>query len=202
MRHGKASAAIALALLWALLAPAAPTGATPPAALKARPRVLVIGDSLAVGTKPYLPRELHNWHVRQSTRLSRNVPQGVAILRRVKRPADVIVISLGTNDDPHLVSRFRDGVRSILNLAGEKRCVVWPNIVRPPVGGASYAAFNRILTHLDHRPNLRVLDWVDMVRHNHQWLGEDGVHVTATGYMARARAIAREVRACGRAQSG
>jgi lysophospholipase L1-like esterase len=35
-----------------------------------------------------------------------------------------------------------------------------------------------------------------MVRESPHWLGEDGVHVTAEGYQARARAIARAVRRC------
>jgi hypothetical protein len=34
-------------------------------------RLLVNGDSLAVGTAPYLPRELARWRVTQSTSISR-----------------------------------------------------------------------------------------------------------------------------------
>jgi len=34
--------------------------------------------------------------------------------------------------------------------------------------------------------------------HNRSWIGEDGVHPDATGYMARARAIAKQVKRCRR----
>jgi lysophospholipase L1-like esterase len=37
-----------------------------------------------------------------------------------------------------------------------------------------------------------------MVAHNRGWIGGDGVHPDATGYMARARAIAHQVRHCRR----
>jgi lysophospholipase L1-like esterase len=37
---------------------------------------------------------------------------------------------------------------------------------------------------------------VRMVRRHPKWLAEDGVHVSATGYAARARAVARAVRRC------
>ncbi len=196
---GKRAAVLAGALLLAVLpAPAAaPAGdSEDPVRLEGRPRVLVIGESLAVGTRPHLRRELHGWRVQHSVRISRNVPQGVEVLRRVRRPPGVVVMSVGTNDDPHLVTRFRQGVRQTLRIAGPKRCVVWPNIFRPPVGGAGYRPFNRILAGLDRRRNLRVVNWVRMVRRNRHWLGEDNVHVTPTGYSARARAIARAVRAC------
>jgi lysophospholipase L1-like esterase len=169
-------------------------------ALKGKPRVLMIGDSLSEGTKPYLPRYLGGWRVRQSFERSRTVPDGARILARAKRPAGVIIISLGTNDHPGLVSEFRRGLRRIMRIAGRKRCVVWPNIVRPPVDGTGYGGINRVLAREDRRRNLRVVDWVRMVRRNRHWLagGGDGVHVTADGYAARARAIAEAVRACGR----
>jgi lysophospholipase L1-like esterase len=36
-----------------------------------------------------------------------------------------------------------------------------------------------------------------MVRRHRSWLADDGVHVSAEGYAARARAVARLVRRCG-----
>ena len=183
-----------------LTATAGGAAAEDPVELKGRPRVLMIGDSLAEGTRPYLPRYLRGWRVAQSFERSRTVPDGARILARARRPAGVIVISLGTNDHPGLVSAFRSGLRRIMRIAGPKRCVVWPNIVRPPVDGSGYAGINRVLAREDGRRNLRVVNWVRMVRRNRHWLGGggDGVHVSASGYSARARAIARAVRVCGR----
>jgi lysophospholipase L1-like esterase len=85
----------------------------------------------------------------------------------------------------------------VMDAAGPRRCVVWANIVRPPVAGTSYAGYNRALAEESRsREKLHLVDWVRMVRGNPHWLAEDGVHVTAEGYQARARAIARAVRRC------
>ena len=109
----------------------------------------------------------------------------------------VIHVSLGTNDDPRSVSAFRSAIREVMAVAGPRRCVVWANIVRPPVAGASYAGYNRALAQESRpRKNLRVVNWARMVRENSYWLAGDGVHVSAEGYRARAKAVARAVRRC------
>lgn len=162
--------------------------------------VLVLGDSLGVGTRPYLPRYLRGWRVRSSVSISKHAPEGASELaRRHRGLPPVVVASLGTNDDPHAVSSFEAAVRKSLRSAGKHGCIVWPNIVRPAVGGATYAGYNKILARLAAKhDNLRIVDWAAMVAHNRTWIGDDGVHPDATGYMARARAIARQVRRCRR----
>jgi hypothetical protein len=50
--------------------------AAPASADAASRRLLVNGDSLAVGTKPYIPRELKGWKVKQSTAVSRHAYEG------------------------------------------------------------------------------------------------------------------------------
>lgn len=172
-----------------------------PQATDSRPlakRVFVNGDSLAVGTQPYLPGLLRGWSVRQSVAISRHAPEGPAILAALGRGLPrVVVMSLGTNDDPRHVSAFRAAIRSTMNVVGRRRCVVWINIVRPPVAGASYAGYNRALAQESRpRENLRVVNWVKMVSENPGWIGGDGVHPNGTGYQARARAIARSVKRC------
>ena len=161
-------------------------------------RLLVNGDSLAVGTQPYLPRALRRWRVTQSVSISRHAPEGASVLRAYGRGLPrVIHMSLGTNDDPRTISSFRSSVRAVMNVAGPRRCVVWANIVRPPVAGASYAAYNRVLAQESRRrDNLRVVNWARLVRQNRHWLAGDGVHVNATGYQVRARRVAKSVRRC------
>jgi len=161
-------------------------------------RLLVNGDSLAVGTKPYLPQELRRWKVTQSASVSRHAFEGAGVLRAYGSALPrVIHVSLGTNDDPNQADAFRAAVREVMEVAGPRRCVVWTNIVRPPVGGASYAGYNRALA-AESRPreNLRVVNWARMVHASPQWLASDGVHVNAEGYAARAKAIAASVRRC------
>jgi hypothetical protein len=178
------------------VATARPAG--PPSHLAVGKRAFVVGDSLAVGTQPYLGRDLHGWRVRTSATISKNAVGGAQELAHRHLPP-VVVASLGTNDDPHAVSSFEHAVRTALGAVGKHGCLVWPNIVRPPVGGATYAAYNQVLNRLaSKRDNLRVVDWAAMAAHNRGWFGEDGVHPNATGYMARARAIASQVRRCRR----
>jgi GDSL-like Lipase/Acylhydrolase family len=183
----------ALAIVLVLLL-AAPASAEAPSR-----RLLVNGDSLAVGTKPYIPRELKGWKVSQSTAVSRHAYEGADVMRSYgRRLPRVIHVSLGTNDDPSQVEGFRASVDEVMEVAGERRCVVWTNIVRPPYEGTSYAGYNRALAQeAGERDNLRIVNWARMVRKHPEWLAEDGVHVSAAGYRARARAVARRVRLCG-----
>jgi len=160
--------------------------------------LLVNGDSLAEGTRPYIPQELPDWQVRQSTKVSRHASEGADVMRRYgRRLPRVIHVSLGTNDDPSQTGAFRAAVGEVMDVAGGRRCVVWANIVRPPYGGVSYRGYNRVLRReSERRDNPRVLNWVRMVREHPEWLSADGVHVSAAGYEARAAAVARSVRRC------
>jgi hypothetical protein len=180
----------ALALAALLCAPASADAASR--------RLLVNGDSLAVGTKRYIPPALEGWKVRQSTEVSRHAYEGADILRSYgRRLPRVIHVSLGTNDDPSQVAGFRSAIEDVMRVAGERRCVVWANIVRPPYEGTSYDGYNRALRRESRaRDNLRVVNWARMVEKHPEWLAEDGVHVSADGYRARARAVARQVERC------
>jgi hypothetical protein len=184
----------------ALLLPAGGASAQIDADSSRTRNLLVNGDSLAVGTAPYLPRALRRWRVTQSTAISRHAFEGPSVMRAYGRNLPrVIHVSLGTNDDPRNLSGFRAAIREVMAVAGPRRCVVWANIVRPPVAGASYAGYNRVLAEESKpRRNLRVVDWARMVRDNPGWLAGDGVHVTATGYQYRASRVAESVRRCHR----
>jgi lysophospholipase L1-like esterase len=183
-----------LALAGAALAVAAAA----PAAQAAGGRLFVVGDSLAEGTRPYIPKELPDWRVRQSTKVSRHASDGGDVLRRYGSSlARVVHVSLGTNDDPRQTAAFRAAVTDVMDVAGSDRCVVWANILRPAYRGVSYRGYNRVLADEDERrDNLLVLNWVRMVRRHPDWLARDGVHVSAAGYAARAAAVARLVRRC------
>jgi hypothetical protein len=181
-----------LALLLLLLAGAA--SAAPRA-----PGAYVVGDSLAYGTVPYLRQLLPGWRLTQTVSIGLHTAQGADLVRaRSRNLPDVVVVSLGTNDDPRLVSRFGEEVRAVVDAAGPSRCVVWPTIVRPPAVGASYNGYNVTLRRVAAgHDNLLVVDWVGMVGRHPEWLGRDGIHVKPAGYRARAAAIARAAEGCG-----
>ena len=161
--------------------------------------MLDVGDSLSVGTAPYLHTLLLGYRITRVQNVGLHVDEVVQIVaaRAPAALAHVLVVSAGTNDDPRLVGRFSQDVERVVSAAGADRCIVWSNIVRPPAVGASYMGYNRVLRRVAARhARFRVVDWASLVRKNPGWLGADGVHVTPAGYRARAAAIADTVRHC------
>jgi lysophospholipase L1-like esterase len=196
----RSAALVLLASLTAgALAPATAAPATKRHRAPHRARTLLVdGDSLAVGTEPFLPGLLRGWRIHQSASISRHAPEGVSLLHAYGRGLPrVVVLSLGTNDDPRATGAFRRQIRRALHIIGRHRCLVWANVVRPPYAGASYRGYNiAIGEEARAHVNMLAFDWHRMARHHPYWFGPDGVHPTATGYRVRARAIARLVRNC------
>lgn len=157
--------------------------------------MLDLGDSLSIGTDPYLRPRLRGYQIQRLYDIGLHAQDVAAIVGQVGASLpSVLVISAGTNDDPRMVSAFARSISGVVRSAGPTRCVVWPTISRPPAVGASYDRLNRALTRAAARhENLILVDWADMVRRHRAWLSRDGVHVSVTGYRARASAIADAV---------
>jgi hypothetical protein len=184
----------------ALVAALAALGASAADAAESRRSVLDLGDSLSVGTAPYLRRQLPGYRIERFHDVGLHADDAVDLVRAVGGDLPrVLVVSAGTTDDPRIVSAFSRAVSGVVAAAGRERCVVWPTIARPPAAGSTYAGLNRALVRAGRRhANLVLVDWVGMVRRHPGWLSKDGVHVSAAGYRARARAIAVAVkRRCG-----
>jgi lysophospholipase L1-like esterase len=170
---------------------------TSPGASAPTPRtVLDLGDSLSVGTDPYLRRQLRGYRIDRLYDVGLHASDAATVVEKARRSLpSVLVVSAGTNDDPRMVSAFWQSVSEVVRTAGRQRCVVWPTIARPPAAGASYDGMNRALTQMAARhSNLVLVDWRMMVRRNPRWLSRDRVHVSVAGYQARAAAIAAAVK--------
>ncbi len=132
--------------------------------------------------------------------VSRHASEGVSSIEARAREGlleRVVVVDLGTNDDPSAVTRFSSYVKTVLRVAGPNRCVVWSTINRPPYDGISYDGYNAVLRGLDIRyRNLHVFNWAALAAAHRSWFGSDGVHPNAAGYKARAAGIARIVKTC------
>jgi lysophospholipase L1-like esterase len=168
----------------------------PTTAAPDQPRTMLdLGDSLSVGTDPYLRSKLRGYRIERLYDVGLHASEAATIVARVgPRLPQVVVVSAGTNDDPRMVSAFARSVTAVLRSAGPARCVVWSTISRPPAVGRSYAGLNRALTQAATRNERLVLvDWAGMVRRHPGWLSDDGVHVSAAGYKARAASIATAV---------
>jgi hypothetical protein len=172
---------------------------TPP-----RPHKLVlVGDSLAVGVRTLLPAALPDWKVEVLGQVGRSLAEGMRVLEGLglasqehdARP--VVAVSLFTNDDPTHIDALRAAVRRSLDLAGARGCAIWATIAAPPVNGVSYRAANAALERLaDADPRLRIVPWADQAAANPDLLGSDRVHPTPAGYELRARLYAEAARAC------
>ncbi len=160
----------------------------------------VDGDSLSVGTGWYLSTFLPGWTLRGTVAVSRHAYQGASSVEQRAREGlleRVVVVDLGTNDDPSAVSTFRGYVLGVLRAAGPSRCVIWSTINRPPYNGISYDGYNGVLRSLDARyRNLHVFDWERLAHTHPQWFGSDGVHPTMAGYRARAAGLAWIIKRC------
>jgi hypothetical protein len=158
--------------------------------------VLVIGDSLEVGTGPYLRQELAGTPVTIDARTSRPSPEGVSVLRDRLSPSHrIVVFDIGVNDDPSQPQRLAADLDTVRGIVGE-RCLVVATVTRPPLNGVSVAGLNRaIRDFVAATPTARLADW-----HAHTasdpGLLRDGTHPNPAGYALRARVIASAVEDC------
>jgi lysophospholipase L1-like esterase len=155
----------------------------------------LVGDSLNIGVERYLPGALPHWRIVANDRVGRVTSEGVAELRAGRPPlSPYVVVSLGTNDPPTAVDRFRTDVGSALRLIGPKRCVIWATIWRD---GAPNEKFNAVLREAaEANPRVRLVAWAEMVDLHHEWLAADGIHGNEAGYRERARAVAEAAHSC------
>jgi lysophospholipase L1-like esterase len=175
------TAALVIAVL-ALAAPAAQAAMPSP--------VLVVGDSLAVGMKPYLGQLLGASEVVWDARSGRTTPEGLVRLRARLREVtpQTVVISLGTNDGPD-PARFADRIHRALAVIPASACVVWTDINRPPRKGR-YHALNRVLElAATQDPRMVLVHWDRAVLRRSVSL-PDGLHPDAAGFAFRSRMVA------------
>jgi hypothetical protein len=164
-------------------------------------RLVMVGDSLAVGVRTLLPALLPGWQVEVLGRTSRPLAEGMRVLSSLDlaggttRP--VLAMSLFTNDDPTNTSGLQAAVSRTLQVVGPRGCVIWATIVRPPVNGVSYQAANALLERLAASDrHLVLVPWAQQVAANPSLVGADGVHPTPAGYQLRARLYAQAAQSC------
>ena len=152
--------------------------------------VLVIGDSLAVATLPYLGPLLGERNVVAAVRNGITTPQGMRLLRMNLRTVTpkIVVFGLGTNDGSS-AKRFANRLRRTMKLLPADACAVWSTIIRPRRKGA-YRGLNRVLHQAKRRdPRIVVVDWEHAVTGGAVHL-PDGLHADEDGYRRRSEMIA------------
>jgi hypothetical protein len=163
--------------------------------------VLVVGDSLEVGTEPYLRQELSGVQLDVDAKTSRPSSDGLTVLRSALGPQhEVVVFDLGTNDDPANPDALAANLEAAAEIAGG-RCLVFATINRPPLAGVSDDGLNQAVERVAAATGARVADWRSAAQEPGV-LQPDGVHATASGYGVRAKIVADAIRSCGSGGGG
>jgi hypothetical protein len=158
-------------------------------------RIVVVGDSLMVGTQTNLAKlaARHGFTLETSAVPGREVPGSLDDLARLSPGADVVVIGLGTNDASRLgpdAEAAAERVALVLDAVPGDTPIRWIDVYREPgtPAGDAAAAFNEALAEAAAAdPRLEVLDWAAYVEANPQVMAPDGIHLTEVGYVERSR---------------
>ena len=179
---------IALAALAAL----ATTGALAPAAGAA---VLIVGDSLAVGTEGALRAALPEAEIQSDSLNGRSSLEGVSMLNELLAPEhDTVVFDLGTNDGNAAVGVTAGSLVAARQLAGD-RCLVVATLNRPPLAGIPIDDQNSMIRRFAATtPNVALVDWNDAAAATPGALRPDGVHAAPAGYALRGLLFADAIR--------
>jgi hypothetical protein len=159
--------------------------------------VLYVGDSLGVGTSPYLRSALDGERLDVDAEIGRPSAPGVNILQGLIGPQyDVVVFDLGTNDDPAAPGALAADLARARQIAGD-RCLVVATLNRPPLNGVPVDGLNKAVESFAARdPNVSLVDWHAAAAADPGLL-TDGIHPDADGYSLRARLFADAIDSCG-----
>ena len=155
----------------------------------------LVGDSLNVGTDPWLREELPRWDIDSQDRVGRTTTEGIEVLRdRGGALAPVVVVSLGTNDPDGTEAEFRQLVDEAVE---DRRARPVPRLGDRRSRGEERSGFNEVLRDAaSAHGNVRLVEWASLVAESPGLLEFDLVHGTPDGYARRAAETARIVRTC------
>jgi hypothetical protein len=158
--------------------------------------VLYVGDSLGVGTSPYLRERLDGTALSVDAEIGRPSGVGADVLRAEIAPEhEAVIFDLGTNDDPADPGALAADLAEAREIAGD-RCLIVATLNRPPLNGVPVDGLNRAVTSFASRaPNVELVDWHAAVADDPGML-IDGVHADAEGYALRASLFADALGSC------
>lgn len=177
-------ASIWVALVFVLCAPAAPRAAAVTHEPD-RPRLLVIGDSIILGTNGNITADLPDWDVVFDAAVSRSTAEGLDVLATHGTNFSVVVVALGANDGAS-PGVFAPRVAALLDALAPLPHVVWLTIheARPYYMQANAIIRDQVARH----PNAIVGDWNAAIRPGD--VGADGLHLTGQGSAGMAAWVA------------
>jgi len=180
----------------ALLLATVAVAVAPPRA-EAAPQVLVVGDSLADLTAPYLGPYLPGVGLTVNAVGGYNTFQVFDLFRESYEPSmDVVVYDGGTNDNPSYPEILAGNLAKVAEIVGD-RCLVVPTIHGLHPGGVDDTGKNRVVTEFAASwPGTQVPDWAGAVAAHPELMQADNLHPIEAGADYRAQLIAQGVEGC------
>ncbi len=149
--------------------------------------VFLLGDSVMLGSKAAMEKQLGDWDLTFDAAVNRSTIAGaqIATARRAEIH-DIIVIQLGTNDGGNPTS-YASRVDAVMKALNDVPYVVWLTIheARP-----YYKSDNDVLRQkATQYPNMRIADWNAVANATAGSMVGDGLHLTNTGGAAMAKLV-------------
>jgi hypothetical protein len=168
-----------------------------PAPARSAPHVLVVGDSLADLTSPYLSRYLPGVELTVNAVGGYNSYQVFDLFQESYDPSvDVVVFDGGTNDNPSYPEILAGNLAKVAETVGG-RCMVVPTINGLHPGGVDDSGKNRVVAEFaSSRPGTQVPDWQRAVFAHPELMQADNLHPIEEGADYRAQLIAQGVEGC------
>ena len=183
-----------------LVTPSSVQGKAPALGLNGQGSVLIIGDSLTVGTEAFgnlsaRVNALGTWtNVVMDAKVGRKASLGAGVIdKKLSVATTALVIALGTND---MISRteswYPQYVIDLVMTQTRGLPVLWVNTEFSALGRRDWVSrsvrFNKALKKAQLRwPQLRIADWNSSFtpKSSSRFIA-DGVHLTVSGYKTRA----------------
>lgn len=156
----------------------------------------MIGDSLTVGTQPYMPDAIGEAKVTIDATGGIPLAEGMRRYDAVAEKPRVVEMALFTNNQPEAIEELRGAIEKTVDDArarGGK--VVWATIHGLQRWG-NYDAVNAMIRDYaaKNADVMGLVDWEKMVQEHPEYLAPDAIHGTAAGYEARAQAFVAAAR--------
>ena len=181
------------------------------------PSLLILGDSITWGTEYFAKSQKliaadEQWQTividgQYSRRVAFPTPNastkfsGVKTFKKLSNSglkADAVIVALGSNDVAIETKEevYELIIRDLMTTIGNVP-VTWLTVNRrdTPAIAKRSILFNQVLVRLaPEYPNLVLEDWYSSIAKRSKWMAWDKVHLTPTGYQARAKLHARLAR--------
>ncbi|MEI7692199.1 MAG: hypothetical protein WCJ50_06705 [Actinomycetes bacterium] len=170
--------------------------------------VYIQGDSLTVPISALLAKLMPRDQLTISAKIGRPLRVGLAQLTarsKLHGLDQIIVMEMGSNDDPALPSIFGRMIDQTMAVVGPDRCAVWVNLYqratkkvgKTRVAYNVYDALNTVISVAARKyKKLSVVNWAAAAAKQPTWFGSDGVHPNDAGSAAFAQMIAGAVDKC------